>query len=103
MEDARFSQQPFALEFSRGEMHYFGRTSSSTTLTYIKRDSNLSTSSIPVFSDITSRDEPLKVAKWNLIFSSPDNRRYKEYMKLEHHVQYIMPTWSEFCYCMSLI
>lgn len=49
-----------------------------------------------VLADIkTSNDEPARFAKFLLIFSVPDEKRYKHKMKAYRSMTYIMPTWCE--------
>jgi hypothetical protein len=48
-----------------------------------------------VLSDIKETTEPSGRAKRLIIFSSPNPARYKETMKNQPTITYIMPTWSE--------
>ena len=59
----------------------------------------------PFFVDIGLLPEPYlyaepssivyEVSAYTIIFSSPDRRRYKEFMKADHSVQYILEPWTE--------
>ena len=59
----------------------------------------------PLFVDIGLLSEPYlyaepssivyEVSAYTIIFSSPDRRRYKEFMKSDHSVQYILEPWTE--------
>jgi hypothetical protein len=86
----------FALEFDRGIYHVFERTAhGSNQFWYYIENSSLNLSDTLLLCDISDVKEPYKLAKWRMIFSSPNNARYKQSMKISPHVTFCMPTWSE--------
>jgi hypothetical protein len=48
-----------------------------------------------VITDISDETQPAYRAKWTLVFSSPNPKRYKEFMKGSLSRTYTLPTWSE--------
>ena len=54
---------------------------------------------IPYFVDTKPRSEPFEtlydMSAYTIIFSSPDNVRYKQFMKHRNSVQYILEPWTE--------
>jgi hypothetical protein len=97
LSDERFPDKRFALEFDRGEYNMFepigsaGNTFKMTTL-----DAKcVHPKDFLLLCDIIEPAQPKGIAKWTLIFSSPDPQRYKEMIKTSCARKFTMPTWSE--------
>jgi hypothetical protein len=96
IDDPDFVNKAFSLEFKQGQYHYFEPVAGSPhEFNYSCRDYNLKTADILVLADISDATEPLKLGKWLLIFSSPNEFRYKERIKTTNNFRYCMPTRSE--------
>ena len=96
LQDNRFPDKRFALEFESGTYCYFQPTAEATLFSCTQKYGNyLESNDFLLLCDITKPMEPFSRAKWTLIFSSPSPLRYKEILKNSPHFKYIMPTWSE--------
>lgn len=94
--DNRFPDKRFALEFASGVYHYFVPTTEYGVFE-LSESITLSVSQlleIPIFADISKKDQPQGRGKWLFIFSSPDPQRYQEIMKNRPKFRYTLPTWS---------
>lgn len=95
LDDPRFSDKRFAVEFQVGIYHYFVPTNVPGAFEYfVTNSTSFPFFEIPIFSDIESPSEPQNRGKYLFIFSSPNPMRYKEKMKNFPKFRYTLPTWS---------
>jgi len=98
LNDFRFPDKRFAVEFERGVYHYFIPTNVEAGTFTFNRKTATATSfpllEVPIFSDIEAPVEPQNHGKYLLIFSSPNPSRYKEKMKNFPNFRYTLPTWN---------
>ena len=98
LEDSDFADKAFAVEFDRGKYHFFSSYDNETSrVSFITNatSEDFLICDVLVLSDICSQNEPLAHAKFNMIFSSPNPARYKEFMKAARNITFCLPTWSE--------
>ena len=96
LQDERFPNKNFALEFRKGEYKCFNPTSDPTVFKCTTRYGidALYPEEYLLLCDIKENAEPLRRCKWTFIFSSPNKDRYKETLKNQPSFMYTMPTWS---------
>ncbi len=95
LNDERFPDKRFALEFLEGTYHYFEPCSTGGFYCSQETVHSCPVLEIPIFSDIKGEIEPCGHGKWLFIFSSPNPKRFKETMKTGLSFEYTFPTWQE--------
>jgi len=96
LHDIRFDDKRFALEFrADGKYEYFAPNQTGLFVQTTQDAGTIRNNNILVLCDILQPQEPALRAKWTMIFSSPDPRRYKQMMKNPPNVEYTMNTWSQ--------
>jgi hypothetical protein len=98
----------FVYEDTLDELRYFSRKNVGSATVYTRKDRYKIPRGIPYFVDLKERVEPVIAgAYWapqfTVVFSSPDNARFKEFLKTGR--QLVMPPWqaSEILEAHSLI
>mmetsp|Transcript_19142 Transcript_19142/g.17363 ORF Transcript_19142/g.17363 Transcript_19142/m.17363 type:complete len:528 (+) Transcript_19142:25-1608(+) len=95
LNDKRFNEKRFAIEFSKGKYHTFIPTDNNQIFKYSEEWSHtIDIEKFMIFSDILDNVNPNSRATSQFIFSEPDPRRYIRIMKCKPNFQYILPTWS---------
>lgn len=97
LNDERFEDKCFALEFTKGTYVCFQPTGSQGEFWCSDQNgtSSMLSKRFLLLCDIAAADEPASRAKWTYIFSSPAPVRYKEIIKNYPSQEYTLPTWSE--------
>lgn len=96
MNDERFEDKRFVLEFTKGEYLCFRPNGThGEFLCSNEIPSRMGTRKFLLLCDISDAVEPASRAQWTYIFSSPAPARYKEILKNSPSQEYTLPTWSE--------
>ena len=92
--DESFHSKPFSVHVEWDNCILFTPNSSGKYVVQVKRRNNI-INKILLLSDLDEPRFPRFKGKWTLIFSSPNDARYKEPLKVDPSFEMIMPTWSE--------
>jgi hypothetical protein len=98
LEDERFLDKRFVLEFTPGKYHYFVPTDVEAGVFECSKatEDSCPLLEVPIFSDVKDLSEPRCRGKWLFIFSSPNPLRYKQTMNNSPRFRFTLPTWSYF-------
>ena len=92
--DESFHSKSFAAHVALNNYILFAPNSSGKYVIQ-KQSSESIANEILLLTDLEDPILPRFKGKWTLIFSSPNDARYKETLKVQHNFEMIMPTWSE--------
>jgi hypothetical protein len=95
--DIRFIEKSFAFEIGSGLYHFYNSTGVVDEYSCFRdvTGNTFPVGDVLVVTDILTPEQPKNRAKWTLIFSSPNPKRYKEFMKPSPAFKLTFPTWSE--------
>lgn len=101
--DDRFPDKRFAFQSERDKYTFFRPAPCSQSqygYTFVCRCSRTDLFTdlydILLLVDMSAQEEPPVRARWTLMFSSPNPRRHKEFLKVVPAFDYTLPTWSKF-------
>ena len=93
--DDRFADKRFVTEFSRGEYCYYRPTEVAGEYVISKQIDHDVLKNILLVCDMAESTQPAAYAKYSLVFSSPNPRRYKQFIRNSHGITFTLPTWTE--------
>ena len=93
--DDRFPDKRFAAEFEKGEYCYYRPAKEAGEYFFSEQIDKATLRDILLVVDMDDSTQPRVHAKYTLIFSSPNPKRYKHFIINSFGITYTLPTWTE--------